>query len=273
MDREAGHRRPDRDDPRTVLGDIAFGLSSALGDDLLGLYVHGSWVTGDFSPARSDLDLLAVLSLEPSEGVLGAVAATHVALERSHPSWRGRIEVEYVSRAAVMAFAQGPRPLTGHTLMRISPGEALHLLSATEHRVLTWAGVRTIGQPLVGPPAAQLLPAFDDATAHAAVRLHVHDWPQWVREMEHPGGQAYAVLTLSRAWCLLVDGDRLSKRAAAERAAAALPEWRGLIEWARDWWYAAGSDREPSRLDQCAAFVDDVSARLLRAPPLDTRRA
>lgn len=272
MDPETDHPVLDRDDPRTVLGDIASGLSSALGDDLLGLYVHGSWVAGDFTRARSDLDLLAVLALEPSQAVLGAVAETHVALERAHPSWRGRIEVEYVSRAAVMAFAQGLRPPTAHTIMRISPGEALHLLSPTEHRVLTWAGVRSIGQSLVGPPAAQLLPAFDDATVRAAVRLHVHDWPQWVREMEHPGGQAFAVLTLCRAWCLLVDGDRLSKRAAAERAAPALPGWRGLIEWARDWWYAAGSDLEQSRLDQCAAFVDDVSARLLRAPPLETRR-
>ena len=46
---------------------LATDLASALGDRPLSLAAHGSWVAGDFSPRRSDLDPLAVLDGDPVE--------------------------------------------------------------------------------------------------------------------------------------------------------------------------------------------------------------
>ena len=45
-----------------MLADLAAGLTATLGGDLLGLYAHGSLVSGDFAPARSDLDVLVVVT-------------------------------------------------------------------------------------------------------------------------------------------------------------------------------------------------------------------
>ena len=39
-----------------------------LGDNLLGIYLHGSAVMGCFHPTGSDVDLLAVTEREPSDG-------------------------------------------------------------------------------------------------------------------------------------------------------------------------------------------------------------
>ena len=248
-----------------VVDDLARGLEAALGGDLLGLYVHGSLVARDFSPARSDLDLLAVLRTAPDEAALAAVAPVHASLERRHPAWRGRVEVETVGLPTVVAFAgtSGATSGRGDLIMRVSPGEALHLLLATTHRVLTWATVREKGRPLLGAPAAELLPPIAPGAVRTALLEHVRDWPAWVEDMTTVGAQAYAVLSMCRAWGALVEGEQRSKKAAADRFARAHPDDADLVVWARDWWYAGGSDAARSRFGEVRDFVARVSRSLL----------
>ena len=244
--------------PETVLSDLREAWRRTLADRLLGLYLHGSFVAGDFDVNRSDIDLLAVLTDDPDEKLLDVLADLHSGLDRRHPRWAGRIEVEYVSLDAVRAV-----PGRDHMIARISPGEALHLLPATAHRVVTWAAVHDYGRPLLGPPADELLPAADPGLVRAALLDHVRDWPTWVLEMTPPGAQSYAVLTLCRAYQRLHNGRQLSKRQAAEHTIAALPRWADLIVWARDWWYDSGHDSDPGRVDEVRAFVHEVSAAIL----------
>ncbi|MFJ8833020.1 aminoglycoside adenylyltransferase domain-containing protein [Micromonospora aurantiaca] len=244
--------------PDTVLSDLREAWRRTLADSLLGLYLHGSLVAGDFDVNRSDLDLLAVLASDPDEELLDVLADLHADLDRRHPLWAGRIEVEYVSLDAVHAG-----PGRNQMIARISPGESLHLLPATTHRVVTWAAVHDYGRTLLGPPADELLPAADPGLVRAALLDHVRDWPAWVLEMTPPGAQSYAVLTLCRAFQRLRNGRQLSKRQAAEQTAAALPRWADLIFWARDWWYDSGHDTDPGRFDEVRAFVNEVSAAIL----------
>jgi hypothetical protein len=240
-----------------VLVDLRDASSSTLDGALAGLYVHGSLIAGDFAADRSDLDLLAVLHEDPDERLLGVLADLHGELERRHPSWEGRIEVEYVSTAALA----GP---PGHLIARISPGEPLHLLPATTHRVVTWASVHDSGRCLLGPPAAALIPGYDPELVRSALLDHVRDWPEWVTGMTGaPGGQAYAVLTMCRALQRLQYGRQLSKRQAADLTIAVLPEWAGLIEWARTWWYAGGRQTEAGRPDEVHDFVVELSVAIL----------
>ena len=248
--------------PWAVLDDLTTGLGEALGPDLLGLHAHGSLVGGDFAPARSDIDALAVVVRRPDETMLAAVAPVHAQLERRHPGWRGRVEVETVALSTVEAFVDGGTGVDD-AIMRISPGEALHLLPATAHRVLTWASVRERGRTLAGRPAREMLPAVGPDLARDAVLDHVRDWPEWIEEMHLVGGQSYSVLSLCRAWCVVHDGVQLSKRVAADRAAADLVDDAALIRWARDWWYAGGSDSEPGRHTEVRDFVTRTSARIL----------
>lgn len=268
-DAGAGSRPPSSTEPEAVLATAAAEHRRSLGPGLLGLYVHGSWVVGDFEPARSDLDLLAVLAREPDESLVDSLGPVLSAIESAHPNWQGRVEVEYVALTTVVAFAggrdDGPgcQPASAPALARVSPGESLHLLPASGHRLLTWTSVHDRGQALVGPAPPALLPRVDRAAVRSAALMHVRDWPAWVREMTGPGGQSYAVLTLCRALHLFSEGSQVSKRVAASHVATALPEWLELIDWARDWWYAAGMDDAPSRHDEVTRFVDDVSSRII----------
>ena len=140
-------------------------------------------------------------------------------------------------------------------IMRISPGEPLHLLPASNHRVLTWATVRATGRVLSGAPATDVLPAWSEHTVDEALLDHVRDWPTWVESMTTPGAQAYSVLSVCRAWCALVGRERLSKRAAADRFVGDHPQDADLVVWARDWWYANGRDTDASRFDEVQDFV------------------
>ena len=56
--------------PTEVLARLAADLVAVLGDDLLSLAIHGSWALGDFTPGRSDLDVLAVMATDPTAATL-----------------------------------------------------------------------------------------------------------------------------------------------------------------------------------------------------------
>ena len=251
--------------PHAVLDDLAAGLTAALGDDLLGLWLHGSLVAGDFDPARSDLDVFAVLRGRPDDATLAAVAPVHASLEARHPGWRNRVEVETCGLPTLLALSGGADAGPEDVIMRLSPGETLHLLPASRHRVLTWTTVRERGRRLVGPPAADVLPPVAPDLTRAALLEHVRDWPLWVEDIRSTGGQSYAVLSLCRAWCAVVDGEQLSKLAASDRFAATRPEDADLVAWARDWWYAGGSDGDPGRFGEVRHFVIRTSRAILHA--------
>ena len=87
---------------------MAADLVEALGDHLLSLALHGSWALGDFTPGRSDIDVLAVMATDPTAATLAALHEVHARLGTDFPEWDdGHVEVEYVSVEAIRAVVQG----------------------------------------------------------------------------------------------------------------------------------------------------------------------
>src|SRR5215207_9576778 len=73
--------------PGEVLARLAADLVEALGDQLLSLALHGSWALGDFTPGRSDLDVLAVMATDPRAATLAALHEVHARLTTDFPEW------------------------------------------------------------------------------------------------------------------------------------------------------------------------------------------
>lgn len=247
--------------PDVVLQQLVDTVRTVLNTQLQGLYLYGSYVTGDFEPARSDLDLLAVLDAEPTTQLCDRLAGAHEQIAAEHPAWRGRIEVEYVPLPGLFD------PDGDHLMLRISPGERLHRVRTSRHYLLNWYTARHAGRALAGPLPSELLPDFTRAAFLSVVADHARQWPTWVEQMDTPGSQAYAVLTVCRAACAMRDGHQVSKRAAADACVDAMPEWRDLIGWARRWWYEGGCDDEPDRLPEVGRLVRHVSARISGQAP------
>jgi hypothetical protein len=240
-----------------LLSRLAASLREELEDELLSLSVYGSWVAGDFKLGRSDLDLLAVLAHDPDEGTLARLTAMHGVISAEAPEWDDHVEVDYVSVDAIEGVLAGDRQQ--HSMVRISPGEPIHLLSADRHYLLNWRAARDHNHGIIGLSPVDVLPPIPDDLVREVVIEHARQWPAWLDDARTPGFQAYAVLTMCRVLAFLRTGRQCSKHIAAVSEQELMPEWRGLIRWADDWWYRNGSDLAPNRMGDVTAFVQNAS--------------
>ena len=94
---EMDHVRALPPETRAILAAVQDAIVDTAASSLVGLYLHGSLVSGGFDPRVSDLDLIAVLSEDPSDGLAARLEAMHESLARRYPRWAGRVEVVYVS--------------------------------------------------------------------------------------------------------------------------------------------------------------------------------
>jgi hypothetical protein len=243
--------------PELLLSRLAASLDEELGDELLSLSVHGSWVAGDFKLGRSDLDLLAVLAHDPDERTLARLTALHKAISAEAPEWDDHVEVDYVSLDAIAGVLAGDGQ--EHAMVRISPGEPIHLRPADRNFLLNWRAARDHDHGILGRSPVDVLPPIPDELVRDVVIEHARQWPAWLEDARTPGFQAYAVLTMCRVLAFLRTGRQWSKHMAAVSEQELMPEWRPLIRWADDWWYGNGSDTTPHRGSDVTAFVRSVS--------------
>lgn len=216
-----------------LVAELATAVAAALGDELVGLYVFGSLVVGDFDVERSDLDLLAVVGSPVGERHVSRLATAHAGFVADRPDWTDRVELLCAPRAVLAAFPAG-----AGEVVRVSPGEPLHRTRMSPHWLADLYAAQERGVVLVGPPVADVLPRISREQFRRCVRDSVVAWRVWAHESTAEGFVGYAVLTLCRALYSSRTGDLVSKAAAARWVAERYPEWAGLagaaLRWRRD---------------------------------------
>jgi predicted nucleotidyltransferase len=130
-----------------LLGRLTAEIRRSSNDSLVGLYVYGSLVTGDFDKDRSDIDLLAVVDSDLDGDTFDRLDRMHARFVEDHLAWEDRIEVAYVPDSALWNF----RTHTGQIAV-VSPGEPFHLKAAGKDWLINWYMVREAGVTLCGPP-------------------------------------------------------------------------------------------------------------------------
>src|SRR5215210_6997597 len=178
----------------TLLGRLTDEIRLNSNDTLVGLYVYGSLVTGDFDKDRSDIDLLAVVDTDVEGETFGRLDRMHARLVEDRPAWEDRIEVAYVPAPALCNFRTQKDQIAV-----ISPGEPFHLKTAGKDWLMNWYTVPNVGVTLYGPPTQTLIPEISQSEFVEAVREQAEIWKEWVYKMRTPGALSYAVLTLCRA--------------------------------------------------------------------------
>lgn len=201
-----------------------------LGVKLLGCYLFGSLVTGDYDPGVSDIDLLAVLSSEVDDAEYLALRDMHQDFARTHPRWDNHIEVAYLSVEALRTFRT-----ESSTIGIISPGEPFHHKEAGIDWLTNWYLVREANVALLGPPPATFITPIAKAEYLAAVYELAHNWPEWIEEPRSLKGLSYGILSMCRAAYALSTGEHPPKKRAAVWAAQQWPQWAALIRRALDW--------------------------------------
>ncbi len=232
-------------DVDALLGELRTQIQQILGEELVGLYLYGSLVTGDFDPIHSDIDLLTVIAGELHEEEFALLDAMHGAFVAAHPAWEERVEIAYLSQGALKTFRTQRSPIA-----IISPGEPFHFKDAGKDWLINWWIVRRQGVTLFGAPAQAVIDPISDDEFQTAVREQVGEWRTYIHELRRRKSQAYAILTMCRALHAYVMGEQVSKQQAAAWAAAYFPQWGPLIQDALAW-RVAPSDRG---VDHAATF-------------------
>jgi predicted nucleotidyltransferase len=239
-----------------LLGRLTDEIRRNSNDTLVGLYVYGSLVTGDFDKDRSDIDLLAVVDTDVEGETFGRLVRMHARFVQDHPAWEDRIEVAYVPAPALCNFRTQKDQIAV-----VSPGEPFHLKTAGKDWLMNWYTVREVGLTLCGPPPRALIPEISRSEFVEAVREQAEVWKEWVYNMRTPGAQSYAVLTMCRALYTHTLGRQASKKQAALWAQMHLPQWAPLIQQSLDWLSERRDDEtgDEESFYETVRFVHDVA--------------
>ncbi|MCO5201603.1 MAG: DUF4111 domain-containing protein [Chloroflexi bacterium] len=223
-------RPPVPADVSFLLEDLVPALRDSLRERLLGLYLYGSAVFGDYDPGVSDVDLLAVLPSDLQQAEFEALETVHTGIAEAHTAWRDRVEVLYLSRHALATFRTERSPITV-----ISPGEPLNTKTAGIDWLMNWWLILDHGVTLAGPPPDTFIAPVSIDEFITAVRDHAFSWGEWVKHLDTTKSHGYAILTLCRTLYTATHRAHVSKMRAAAWAAVRYPEWAGLIRAALAW--------------------------------------
>ncbi|MHB0856667.1 MAG: aminoglycoside adenylyltransferase domain-containing protein [Anaerolineae bacterium] len=238
-------------DVDALLNDLLGQLQATLGEQLVGLYLYGSLVTGDFDRGSSDIDLLAALTSDVDAPTFEQLEGVHRNVLARHPFWRERLETAYLSLAALKTFRTQPSPIA-----ITSPGEPFHLKEAGREYLMNWWLVREKGRTLYGPSPETLIDPIPTEAFLESVREHAASWGAWIPDArDDRPSQAYAILTLCRALYAMAHAEQVSKKRAALWAQVHYPQWASLIGKALIW-RAEWRDKE---VDHEATFPDTLA--------------
>jgi hypothetical protein len=238
-------------DVNAALNALRTGVHAVLGENLVGLYVHGSLANGGFEPRRSDIDFIAATNGELPPQTIEALAAMHAALATTPHltpearDWVRKMEGSYIPRAHLRRYDPAH---ARHPALRVdgSFGVDFHASDWVIQRYV----LRERGIALYGPDPRTLIDPIAPADLRRAARGILEEW--WAPMLDdlyrlpEAEYQAYAVLTMCRSLYTLERADVASKAAAAHWAQAQLgPPLAGLIEQALQWGHGDPFDRLP----------------------------
>jgi len=215
----------------SLLQELLADLRAPLGERLVGVYLFGSLVWGDFDPQISDIDLMVAVAEDITAEQLPALAGMHAAFEARHPFWEGRIEAGYISPQSIGAYG-----CEEVSIAVLSPGEPLNIKPAGTDWFINWYVIQEKGVQLYGPPPQTLIPPISKDAFRRAVKQQTAEWREWVvHTRDSRPYQGYAILTMVRALYAVQTGEQPSKLQAARWAASEHPELGIQIEKALQW--------------------------------------
>ena len=236
-----------------ILAALLHANQGTLGEKLLGLYIYGSYQTGDFTIGTSDLDMTAVLTDELTEADLADLKNMHERFAAEHPEFAGRIETQYVSKAALQTFRT-----VRHPMANISPGEPFHLIEGGPDWLSNWWMIRDHGRTLYGPPPEEVIPEIADEEFFDVIRSYVYDAREWGKNYTHLGGESYTMLTMFRALYTLTHRKHVSKLDAMAWAKKVYPQHAEMIDKAIYWreYHAEATDDPAAMLPRVMEIVE-----------------
>lgn len=260
---------------RSVLVDFAERVQTALGDNLIGVYLKGSFALGA-GDVHADVDFLVVTrqALDPEEESNIREIHRHMPTKPEH--WAHVLEGSY---ATVDQLRQRADP--NQSWLYVDNGQREMELSAHDNtETFRWV-LKNRALVTTGPPADSLLPevptqALRDEAAALAVQRH-HEALSDPEYLSNGWGQPHEVLTQCRMLYSASTGQVAGKNDAARWCLTVLPtEWHQLVEAAiadrPNPWERVHRQADPHLTALARRFIEDMKPRIQAAAtgPLHT---
>lgn len=220
---------PDHDLSQAVrVGEV---VRSVLGEDLIGVYLHGSAVMGGLRPG-SDIDCLAVTRRSTTDDQKRSLIDRLTRISRRGDPTVRSIELEVIVQSDVRPWRYPPRSdfKYGDWLGdEFDRGELVPMGETDPDLSLLVTAALRANHPILGPPAGEVLDPVPSADVRRAVIDHLPLLYGWL-----DGDEANVTLTFARIWVTLETDRIVPKDVAADWVLERVPEeHRPVLERAR----------------------------------------
>ena len=148
-----------------LLTELISGLQSILKENLLGAYVYGSFVWGDFDETTSDIDVFVALSQEITTQEFEALDNLHAELVKNFPSWNDRIEIAYASYRVLQHFKTEISKIAV-----INPGEPFNIKNTGTDWLINYYLLQNKSLILYGPDPKSIISPVSNSEFVAYVK-------------------------------------------------------------------------------------------------------
>lgn len=223
--RQINHSQAD-----TVLHELTSVLKATLDDKLLGAYLYGSLATDDFVEGQSDIDLLMVVKKEVDYNLVDSLISLHKQFNSEHKTWQKRIDVAYVSRAALWTFQTKP-----YKAAVSDDKDLLTVVDVPQYYLIDWYKLQEHGLALFGPEVCEILPHISADEFRRSLYDYMQTYAESVKSAEKRGEQAYVIVTMCRSLYAYKFAKHVSKKLGSSWAMDEYVQWRELIQKRLDW--------------------------------------
>jgi predicted nucleotidyltransferase len=244
-----------------LLEEFTAAIGEILGDDLVALYLQGSFALGD-GDAHSDVDLIAVTEDELTAAQVAALQDLHAKFYARETAWAQHLEGSYFPKALL----RRPDPNRTELWFLDNGSSQLALDTHCNTAVVRWI-VREHGIVLAGPDPKELIDPVSPDALRDEMPEAMRAWADWARTIPM-SRRAVTLLVVSfcRMLQTLETGTVTSKTEAGEWGRRTLgPEWADLIKAAMDDrpdpWRKVHEPAPPELAQRAMAFMDYALSR------------
>ena len=243
--------------PEELLKALAGRYLELLGENFVGLYVHGSYAMGGFNPEKSDLDYIIVCDREPDAATKRCILDATVAYMQLAPA-KG-LEMHLMLREDCLAYRHPPRFLAhyspAHT--RAYLADPVGYVARMQGRDMDLAAHLTVmyarGRRVCGPEVRAVFGPVP-REAYLASILEDAGWSE--------ADAMYHVLNRCRTLAYVSDGQVRSKKEGALWALENLdPRWHALIRETLACYEGCAAPEDTSAAESfCREALDSIRA-------------
>ncbi len=220
-------------DLNRVLRELAASVQAILSGNLIGLYLQGSFATGD-GDEHSDVDFLGVIKQDLTEAELAALQTMHQRIFALPIPWAQHLEGSYFPLEMLRRY----EPERDRPFYIDNGSQELVRHDHDNTWVVRWT-VREQGIPLLGPPPSEVIDPIPPEALHQEVVKTMRDWGDEIvsgkYSINNRWAQPFAALSYGRMLHTLATGQIHSKLAAVHWAKDHLDgRWSELLKraWA-----------------------------------------